>query len=878
MTLGKGKHFPGKFFLPTVIVLAVLVLLRICIPIYIENGLCGKLKDILGVDSVKCEVRSLGFSHLDLSDIKIGESETPFLTIDTVRIDYPLFGLIDRRISVSGLACNAGYGDGGFMIPGLDLRNFRSEKDSGGKSSAQSIPGIISSIAVRSSSIRINWDGRQHIIPFEMSVSLLPAGLRTAKKPEYALTMNIYPRSESFTISGGFDSKLKKASFDSSGSNISLSRFQDFTDKIKGLKISGVADFDSAVDYPSGNLGLKIRLSDLDMQYNAVKIVNSTEASGKQIPFVLQLVKKKDIVAFSFNAFRVDSPFPFDVCMDTAGGEMRISQDGAVSVGAEIRTVIDKGQFNGRFETAVMKLSESESFAFRFDAEADRDGAWKFDFEAVPDKFSAVGMEGASQSLKCRPAMFSVSGSGGKNATVINYGLNISEIEWREKGGASVLLPGVEISGDIKLMAAQLESSIRLHADKLCAGTVKVENIDLLLPLQVPYPSENSSSEKPGTGFLKTGMMTIGGGSSLGSFDAKFAQDELSWRVNGVFKTGFENLGIDISGKAGLDDVKGFLYNLDFSIPESSEKIAVDFGKFNQDFSGICLDGNLKLKGVFGNGTGTLKGEAEIGLAEANFKMPGNKASIEGIELSVSLQDLILMKSRPKQSMKFRKFSAGSLAVESGEIEFQMESPGKYFIEKSSFSWCGGHVYSHAMRIVPGEDLEFILFCDRLNFAAILKQLQAAEASGEGTVNGRIPVRIKNKRLKITDGFLYSSPGQGGNIKLGHSQILDSTSELQKQAIDMAIAVMALKDFDYDWAKLSFNSENRKLLVVLDINGRPAKALDFGFDTDVGLYKAEEGSGATAVFKAILFTINFSLPINRMLYYGKGINEMMKGE
>ncbi|MFA6567825.1 MAG: hypothetical protein WCS96_06405, partial [Victivallales bacterium] len=107
---------------------------------------------------------------------------------------------------------------------------------------------------------------------------------------------------------------------------------------------------------------------------------------------------------------------------------------------------------------------------------------------------------------------------------------------------------------------------------------------------------------------------------------------------------------------------------------------------------------------------------------------------------------------------------------------------------------------------------------------------------------------------------------------------LDSTSEIQKQAIDMAIAVTALKDFDYDWAKLSLNSENRKLIVALDIYGRPAKALNFGFDTDVGLYKSEEGSGYTAVFEAILFTINFSLPINRMLYYGKGINDMMKGD
>jgi hypothetical protein len=379
------------------------------------------------------------------------------------------------------------------------------------------------------------------------------------------------------------------------------------------------------------------------------------------------------------------------------------------------------------------------------------------------------------------------------------------------------------------------------------------------------------------TGFLKTGMMTMGDGSRLGNFEARLVQESLSWKVQGVFKTVFEKLGIDVSGKAGVEDGKGVFYDFVFNVPEASEKIAVDFGKFNQKFSGISLDGKLKLKGVCGNGTGVLKTEAEIGLAEANLKIPDSKTSIEGLDFSISMQDLILMKSLPRQCIRFRKFSAGNLAVENGEIEFQMESLKKYFIEKSGFSWCGGHVYSHAMRIVPGEDLEFILFCDRLNFAEILKQLQAAEASGEGTVNGRIPVKIRNKRLRIMDGFLYSSPGQGGNIKLGHSQVLDSTSELQRQAIDMAIAVAALKDFNYDWVKLSLNSENRNLLVVLDIHGRPAKVLNFGFDTGVGLYKTEEGSGYTASFESILFTINFSLPINRMLYYGKEVKDIMKG-
>ena len=877
MTEEKKKSFLRKLLLPLTIVVALLILLRICIPVLIENNLCWKLKGILKVDSVSCKVRSLGFAHLDLSELKVGKAKEPFLTIDSVKIDYPLLGFLDRKISVSGLAFNAEYGDGGFKIPGLNLEDFKSENDGGKKAPPRGIPDMISSMTIRNSSIKITWDGKQHIIPFEMRANLLPAESRTEKKPGYDVALTLYPRSETFRISGGFDPKLKKASCDFKGANISLSRFQDFTDKVKGLTFSAVADVESAFDYPAGNIGMKIRLSDLDMRYNAVKIVNSTDSSGKQIPFVLQFGKKKDVIPFSFNTFRLDSPFPFDVCMDAAG-EMRISQDGAVSVGTEIKIIVDKDRFNGRFKTAEMKLSESESVTLHFDAEVDRKSAWKFKFSALPDSDETVEMEGASQSLRCRPVMFSVSGKGERDSANISYGFKVFESVWSKKGGASISMPGAEISGDIKFKAPLLKCSVKLHADKFSAGALNVENIDLSVPLQIPYPGEGSAAENPEKGFFKTGMMTMDGGVRLGNFESQLTQEDLSWKVKGVFKTVFENLGIDVSGKAGLEDGKGVSYAFDFSIPGSSEKIAVDFGKFNQDFAGITLDGNLKLKGACGNGTGVLKTEAEIGLAEANLKIPDGKASIEGLEFSVSMQDLVLMKSLPKQSVKFRKFSAGSLAVETGEIEFQIESPEKYFIEKSSFSWCGGHVYSHAMRIVPGEDLEFILFCDRLNFAAILKQIQAAEASGDGTVNGRIPVKIRNKRLRIMDGFLYSSPGQGGNIKLGHSQILDSTSEIQKQAIDMAIAVAALKDFNYDWVKLSLNSENRKLLVVLDINGRPAKALNFGFDTEAGLYKAEEGSGYTAVFEAILFTINFSLPINRMLYYGKGINEMMKGE
>ena len=591
----KKKPLLRRILLSSAIVLAFLILLRICIPIYIENSLCAKLQAILKVEIVRCKVQSLGFAHIDLSELRIGEVKAPFLTIDSVRADFPFLGLLERKISVSGLSFNTEYRDGGFVIPGLNLQNFKSGKGNGDKASSQSIPDIITSLTVRSSSVKINWDGKQHIIPFEMRANLLPVESRTERRPGYDLTLNLYPRGETFSITGGFDSKLGKASCDFKGVNISVSRFQDLTDKVKGLKLSAVADIESAFDHASGNMWLKIKLSDLDMQYNALKIVNSTDSSGKQIPVVLQLGKKKNVFPFSFNTFRIDSPFPVDVCMDAAG-EMRISQNGGLRVAAEIKTKIDKDQFNGRFKTSEMKLSESESVTMRFEADVDRNTAWTFKLTALPDSDETVEMEGGSQSLKCRPVMFSISGNGEKDIANINYAFKIFEGEWRKKGGASISMLGAEISGYIRFKAPQLKCSMKFHADKIIAGALTVENIALSVPLQIPYPAEGSVEDELEKGFLKTGMMTIDGGSRLGNFEAQFAQEALSWKVQGAFKTVFEKIGVDVSGKVGLGEGKGLFYDFCFSIPESAEKIAVDFGKVNEGFSGIGLDGKLKLK------------------------------------------------------------------------------------------------------------------------------------------------------------------------------------------------------------------------------------------------------------------------------------------
>ena len=102
------------------------------------------------------------------------------------------------------------------------------------------------------------------------------------------------------------------------------------------------------------------------------------------------------------------------------------------------------------------------------------------------------------------------------------------------------------------------------------------------------------------------------------------------------------------------------------------------------------------------------------------------------------------------------------MIINNGKVEFQIESAKSFLIEKSGFGWCDGNVYTQAMRISPGiKDYNLIFYCDRLKLAKILEQFGTINAKGNGTVNGRLPLRIKNGKIRFSDGFLFSTPGEG---------------------------------------------------------------------------------------------------------------------
>jgi hypothetical protein len=245
------------------------------------------------------------------------------------------------------------------------------------------------------------------------------------------------------------------------------------------------------------------------------------------------------------------------------------------------------------------------------------------------------------------------------------------------------------------------------------------------------------------------------------------------------------------------------------------------------------------------------------------------KAAIHGIQTSLSLTDVLQMRSAPEQRLYFERALLGELNIHDGNLEFQIESGRSFFLENGGFGWCDGNVYVQAMRIYPEiTDYRLVLYCDRLKLAKILEQFGTLNAEGQGTVSGRLPVSIQKDKIIFEDGFLFSAPGEGGTIRLTGTEILTAGIPAgTPQYAQIELAREALKDYDYDWAKLNLMTEGENVLLRLQFDGKPARPLPFVFKKEIGGFARVEAGNTGSVFQGIRLDVNFKVPLDKILHY-----------
>jgi hypothetical protein len=444
------------------------------------------------------------------------------------------------------------------------------------------------------------------------------------------------------------------------------------------------------------------------------------------------------------------------------------------------------------------------------------------------------------------------------------------------------------VSGIIALSGGSLTAAFQNAADRGFSGggeiavsglscedlerQIKARGINGRLPLQWPVGPMMSE----GRWTVETIQWK---GLDAGSFQGDARQNASGLIMEGAFTSRLlPGYSLDLSVETGFSPTgepeTAVRFRSDpYALPEG-----MDLGRLLPKAGGVLLDGELAINGGLSMGRAGPAGWMGVRLSKAALRYPAADISIEDIDLDLVLKDLFSMRSAPKQRITFKKASLGALVIDGGEIDFQMESSGSFLIEKSRFQWCGGKIETQAMRIAPGtHDYDLLLYCDRLNFAGILNQFGASSATGTGTLTGRIPIRFHEGGMTIHDGFLFSTPGEGGKISLSGSDFFTALMPTETLRIShMEIAREALKDYEYNWAKLTMTMEEDILLLKLQLDGKPAGPLPFLYKQDQGKFIKIEAAGKGSIFQGIRLDINFRLPADKILYYGDLMRKIFK--
>ena len=272
--------------------------------------------------------------------------------------------------------------------------------------------------------------------------------------------------------------------------------------------------------------------------------------------------------------------------------------------------------------------------------------------------------------------------------------------------------------------------------------------------------------------------------------------------------------------------------------------------------------------------------EGQLGLAlhKWGVEVPKYKMAGQDINMQLHFPDVSTLRSSPEQKLSIGRVTNRNLSIENIQAVFQVESLNSLFVEKIGGKWSGGRVFTSAFRLSNDKlELDVALFCDRLELPQVLSQLSLADAEGSGKVSGRIPVSYRKNEIFIDDGFLFSTPGEKGNLKIKKSkQLTAGIPEDVPQYSPIHFAGAALRDFEYNWAKLLLVSEEDNLVLKLQIDGKPANPLPYRFDSQQNVFIRINDAQSGGIDQPIKLDVNFNVPLNELLRYQSTILPILR--
>ncbi len=819
--------------------LALLIL-----PTLLESWMLPQLAQQLGYADFDCRVDHLGVTETSAGPLHLGPGPKPGLTIERIRLIYGpktvAKGVLEQVI-LSGVSIRSIINNNKISFPGFarqtppqDTDSKATEKDSPIRP-RQLIPPC-NILTVKHSVLLLKTDKQEFIIPF--SCTLKKSTMPQSTTTRIAGTLRLNPRgtqiSLKFTATLNENARLH---LELEGDKIELLNFADLWSKIPGFSLNGRIGLKAAAELNLTSLKLKnfksrIEWQQGELRFNSFRIDNSRSLAGAD-PNTILTLNKDDLNApwrLQLNHLALAAPFsPTITGLDIS---YKQKPDGNRLVGywssklagynpesgLTLKPFIKKWQFAADFD-------QTGNYNISLTSPADRE-KWHIHNDKLsisghsPDiKIAVKGQKGDPKQLSWQIAL---------KQTVINNSGSL----WR--------CPTIKTTGRTEIKSSDVDNSF--------------------LPLSAARGN-------------LTCRRLIYKQTDIGRIETSFRQQGEKFKFKGSC-TGrvIKGLKLITEGECKIKPSGGFQADALLTIPGYKPTQPIVLGKFFPAAGRSTINGTFSAAGKLNYGAddgNKLHGELTLNLDHARFYDPEKNITCSDINGRLKFPDLPSLYSAPEQTFTFARLKAGNLSCKDGVFFFQIERDQTLLLEKSKIGWCGGNVETQALRISPRLDrYQSTLYCDRLKLTELLKQLGQIEARGQGSVNGRIPITLNKGKITFTDGFLYSTPNQPGNIKLKSDTALTTGIPINSpQFAQLDLAREALKDYQYKWAKLKLNSQNDELFLNLKFDGKPNLPLPFVYKKELGGFARITGSGPGSHFQGIRLDINLRFPLNHILRY-----------
>jgi len=835
----------------------------VCLSLYItlpqiaEHQIKKRLPRLLNHAGVEFDIQKIGIFNTHVSNIRISNG----LSIDSINMGYRVEGLSCFRLNkltLSGLRIHAGLdADNRIQIVGLDIANTAGGP--GTKPNLSLLEDLPGEILLQNSTLVMDTVQGTFIIPFNVKAAVTPEdGKINIQVFCYPFGEKIHIRT-AYDLNNGLESiKIEADSFDSSHLNPLLSKYTDT------IKLDGPVNVTLETTSPRKKWQLNLSRLGITIPFKAdvtnfsttvlmhdsrFRVTGSGNISSPMLPvFPIEYgltidSKKANQYEFSLNTPTLKS---YEINYDSMSAAMKNLQ-----LQANLQGSLEKTKGNiivkmnaGRIVRQTEKISFDQT-EIRTNIESDLSPKGKgiiSTLKLVADKINISSSQG-------KAGFPSVNISG-------EFGLNINGKKTKK---TSNINPFAKLT--LKASRGRVSSAVF----KTTASGIGIE-----MPIQYPY-----------TGKTKYGTYSIPKISYNNQYHFSTAgrlvqTGEKKIKITGGVKLqALPNLSTQFVSRVGFG--KGVQASLDFK----TNPVRLNAADIEQFFPKQVQGTEIDL-GVFAKGTAQyrhrqLKTNLQLKITDSHLLMPDMNLSVNSINAALELNDLIVPESIPGQLLTIDSIEMNEIKINDVKVRFCIEDGKTLLIENILFRWCNGLVSSESIRF-PQETNAYALtlYCDRLELAQLLKQMGAFHARGTGTLNGRIPIFYSDGNISFDNGFLFSTPGSGGNVIVANTERITAGIPMDSpQFSQLDLAREALKNYDYKWAKLIFNTFEDTLYVNMELDGKPSKTLPFEYKKELGRFVRVDASSPGSNFQGIKLDVNLKLPFNEVMKFGNKLKSIL---